>query len=140
MRSLAGALCCALALTACGGTGGGTKMRLSKKHDIMMLQAVYAPVRNGTSGAPVDGLIVRGTIANKDTRPLACRGDSFVLTDRTGNGEAPSTAWCDAPAIGPHNASAFNVTFRTIPAPPLELRFQHGDGTYEARALDIREQ
>lgn len=131
-------LATAFALSGCSGEPAGTKARLSQQHDIVMLQATYAPVRNGQSGAPVTALVVSGTISNKASQPLRCYPQSFFLTDASGNAVQPSSGYCDVPAIGPNNASAFNVTFRLLPKAPVELRFEHGDGTYEARKLDLR--
>ena len=137
MKKLFALLAAASALSSCSGNEGGSKARLSQQHDIMLLQATYAPVRNGQSGAPVTALVVSGTISNKAARPLRCFPQSFFLTDASGNAVQPSSGYCDVPAIGPNNASAFNVTFRLPPRAPIELRFDHGDGTYEARKLDI---
>ena len=103
----------------------------------MTLRTAYAPVKNGQSGAPVDELVVSGTIANHDARPLPCGNGSFLVTNSGGDSVQPAVTWCDVPEIGVRNASAFNVTFRALPAPPVELRFEHGDGTYEARTLNV---
>ncbi len=137
MRVLAALLAAAFVLAGCTGNSAQQhRARRSASDDLSAIQATNAPVRNG-SGAPVDALVVSGTITNTSAAPLRCRATSFLLVDENGNAYAPSSQWCDVPAIGPSQSAGFSATFRAPQTPHLELRFEHPDGTYEAHALHL---
>ena len=134
MRAAAALLAAAFVLAGCASSGAQHKARRSASDDLSAIQATNAPVRNG-SGAPIDALVVSGTITNTGSSPLLCRATSFLLVDKNGNAYAPSAQWCDVPSIGPSRSAGFSATFRAVQKPNLELRFEHPDGTYEAHAL-----
>lgn len=136
---VAAVLATLVVLTACaGGTSthrGGT---LSKKQFLSAVQAVPAPMRTGSTGAPIVGLVVSGTITNDGTAPLRCTASAFVLVSpSSGNDVAPSTQFCAVPTIAPQQSSYFNVTFAAAPRNDLRLRFEHGDGSYEIHDLAV---
>ncbi len=134
MRAAAALLAAAFVLAGCASGNTQHKARRSASDDLSAIQATTSPVRNG-SGAPIDALVVSGTITNTGSAPLRCRATSFLLVDQNGNAYAPSAQWCDVPSIGPSLSAGFTATFRAPQTPNLELRFEHPDGTYEAHPL-----
>lgn len=92
-------------------------------------------MRNGSSGAPVSGVTVTGTITNHGASALHCRSNSFFLTTDGKGALTPATQWCDAPAIAPSTSAQFTLTFATPPRDGLTLRFEHPNGTYETHEL-----
>jgi len=127
----------AIALSGCAGEGAEHRARPSAEQDISLLQASLAPVRTGVSGAPVNALVVSGTITNTGSTPLRCRAASFLLIDDNGNAFMPKTQWCDVPAIAPRRSAEFSATFTLTQQAHLQLRFEHPDGTYEAHKLKV---
>lgn len=135
----AGVLAALVLLAGCAGGGsahrGGT---LSKQHYLSAVQAIPAPMRTGSTGAPMVGLVVSGTITNDGSAPLRCSASEFVLVSTSsGDDVAPSAQFCAVPAIAPQQSSYFSVTFAAAPRDDLQLRFEHGDGSYEIHDLAV---
>lgn len=131
MRALAGVASGMLFLAGCGGAAHSTRT-IAPRDDISALQAVQnVPMRNGATGAPIEGLTVSGTITNTDTSLLRCRANAFLLIAPSGAAIAPSLQWCDVPAIAPDHSAEFTATFVTPAHQNLQLRFEHPNGTYE---------
>lgn len=136
MRLVAVVASAALLLSACA-QGSQHHARVSAHPALSSIQAMPAPIRNGTSGAPTQGIQVSGTITNTGSTSLRCRPTEFFLVDAQGNAIAPSSQWCDLPAIAPQQSGTFNATFPISPTAHLELRFEHPDGTYESHPLTL---
>lgn len=127
----------AIALASCAGDGAQHRARLSSEQDLSFIEASRAPVRTGVSGAPVNALVVSGTITNTGSVPLRCRPTAFLLVDPNGNAVTPKTQWCDVPSIAPRRSAGFTATFMDAPQDHLQLRFMHPDGTYEAHRINV---
>jgi len=124
-------------LAGCAGTAAHRGGQLSPDHYLSAIQAVPAPMRNGSSGAPLVGLMISGTITNDGKTPLQCARASFVLT-RTGDGDvSPTAEFCALPSIAPQQSTFFNATFAAAPRDDWKLRFEHSDGTYEIHDLIV---
>jgi hypothetical protein len=133
---LAAALSAALLLAACAQESRQSA-RVTAHPAISALEVMPAPIRNGTSGAPTQGVTISGTITNTGSTALRCRPTEFLLVDGNGNAIAPTSQWCAVPSIGPQQSGTFNATFSTSQSAHLELRFEHPDGTYEAHRLTL---
>jgi hypothetical protein len=135
-----GSLAVLLTLFALAGcAGGGSQQRggrLSKEQYLSALQALPAPMRTGSTGAPVVGLVVSGTITNGGKTPLRCSTSAFVVISSSDD-VAPSAEFCAMPLLAPAQSTYFNASFPTAPRDDLQLRFEHGDGTYEVHALIV---
>ncbi len=127
-------------VAACASQRVGSGNHVAAHQEITALKTVFAGAKNGASGAPVDALVISGAVTNKGGSPMHCGPDLFLLIDRSDNAFPPSTGSCDVPTIGPGRVSVFNITFKTLPSAPLELRFEQNDGTYEAHAIVIPQQ
>lgn len=128
------------ALIVLAGCGGGATHRggqLSKQQYLSAIQVIPAPMRTGSTNAPMVGLIISGTITNGGTVPLRCSPSAFVLVRKDDGDVAPSAQFCAAPAIAPQQSTFFNATFAAAPRDDLQLRFEHGDGTYEIHDLAV---
>jgi hypothetical protein len=123
-------------LTACASQPHAAA-RVTAHPAITSLQASSMAVRSGQSGAPVRGVHVFGTITNTSDETLRCRPTAFLLVERNGDAIAPTSQWCDVPAIAPQQSGTFSANFPTMQTAHLELRFEHPDGTYESHALTL---
>lgn len=124
-------------LCACSGGQAERGGTLAKTQYLSAIQAMPAPMRNGSSGAPTVGLVVSGTITNGGTTPLRCSRTAFVLV-RSGDGDViPSAEFCALPSIAPQQSAYFNATFAAPPRDDWKLRFEHGDGSYEIHDLFV---
>ncbi len=94
-------------------------------------------MRNGSSGAPVVGLVVSGTITNGGSTPLQCSRSMFVLVGPGEGDVMPTTEFCGLPSIAPAQSAYFNATFAAPPRDGWKLRFEHGDGSYEIHDLAV---
>lgn len=125
----------------CGCSGGSSSDSHaaggSQYKYLALVQATYGPARNGKSGAPVDALTISGTISNKSKTEVGCNGQAFILTDAGGESFTPVSTSCEVPEIAPNNAAAFSVVFRTPMREHMRLHFEHDDGTYEIRDLQL---
>jgi len=121
-------------LVACGAN---TRNRghLSAHQDLSAIQTAHTPLGTGAAGAPINGLVVSGTITNRGATPLRCRASQFLLVDQRGDAVAPRAQWCAVPSIGPRRWARFSATFTTTERAHLQLRFEHPDGSYESHAL-----
>lgn len=128
------------ALVLLGGCAAGNTSRggtLAKTQYLSAVQAIPAPLRNGSTGAPIVGIVVSGTITNAGTTALQCSRSEFVLI-RPGDGDvAPAAEFCAMPSIEPKQSAYFNATFAAPPRDDWKLRFEHGDGTYEVHDLIV---
>jgi hypothetical protein len=132
-----GFLCAALLLAACSGAQADRGGHLAKEHYLSAIQAVPAPVRTGVSGAPMVGLVVSGTITNGSKTAFQCSRSAFVLV-RSGDGDiAPLAEFCMTPTLAPKQSTYFNATFPAPPRDDWQLRFEHGDGSYEVHSLAV---
>lgn len=123
-----------------GCAGGGDAHRggqLSKQQYLSALEAIPAPMRTGQTSAPMVGLVVSGTITNDGRTPLRCSPSEFVLVSSSNGEVAPSAQFCAVPSIAPQQSTYFNATFNAPPRDDLQLRFEHGDGTYEIHDLAV---
>lgn len=122
------------------GCAGGTTARggtLAKTQYLSAVQSMPVPLRNGSTGAPVVGIVVSGTITNGGNTVLQCSRSEFLLT-RPGDGDvAPTAEFCAVPSIQPQQSAYFNATFAAPPRDDWKLRFEHGDGTYEVHDLIV---
>lgn len=124
-------------LAACSEAQTNRGGHLSKQQYLSAIQAVPAPVRTGVSGAPMIGLVISGTITNAGDAALLCSRSSFVLI-RTGDGDiAPLAQFCTTPTVAPQQSTYFNATFAAPPRDDWQLRFEHGDGSYEIHSLAV---
>jgi hypothetical protein len=124
-------------LAGCAGTAAHRGGKLSPEQYLSAIQTVPAPMRNGSSGAPLVGLMISGTITNDGTTPLQCTRASFVLV-RSGDGDvSPTAEFCALPSIAPQQSTFFNATFAAAPRDDWKLRFEHSDGTYEIHDLIV---
>jgi hypothetical protein len=123
-------------LIGCGGNPHN-RGRLSAHQELSAIQTVRTPLGTGAAGAPINGVIVSGTITNWDATPLRCRASQFLLVDIRGNAVVPRAQWCAVPSIGPRRWARFSATFTTMQRTHLELRFEHPDGSYERHALRV---
>ncbi len=114
--------------------GGGT---LSKEQFLSALQAVPAPMKTSAGSAPMVGLVVSGTITNDGKNAMQCSPGEFVLVRDGGNDIAPSAQFCGVPSIAPQQSTYFNATFPAPPRDDWQLRFEHGDGSYEVHDLIV---
>ncbi len=121
MRAALVVAAAAFALAGCAGAGNH-RARLAAHADLSALQTSLIAVRNGASGAPVNGLLVSGTITNTGPAMLRCRLSAFLLIEENGNAVAPSSQWCDVPAIAPTRSARFSATFPQ----PAQLRVECG--------------
>lgn len=124
-------------LTACSGGTAHREGRLAKQKYLSAIEAVPAPMRNGSSGAPVVGLVVSGTITNDGRTPLLCSGNSFLLVRSGGDDVAASSQFCAVPNLAPQQSTYFSATFVAAPRDDLQLRFDHSDGSYEIHPLAV---
>lgn len=84
------------------------------------------------------GVVVSGTITNDGRAPLRCSPAEFVLVNsQAQNDVAPSSQFCLLPSIAPQQSSYFSATFAAAPGDDLQLRFEHGDGSYEIHDLAV---
>ncbi|HKU67890.1 MAG TPA: hypothetical protein VJP85_08940 [Candidatus Baltobacteraceae bacterium] len=130
-------LAVSILLAACAGGGehrGGT---LSKDQYLSAIQVVPAPMRTGATGAPIVGMVISGTLTNGGAAPMRCLRSSFVLVRPAAGDVAPSGEFCTTPSIAPRQSTYFNVTFAAPPRDDWQLRFEHGDGSYEVHALAV---
>lgn len=126
-----------VALAGCAGASARRGGHLSKQQYLSALQVIPAPMRTGSTGAPIVGLLVSGTITNDGKTPLACSRSAFVLV-RSGQGDVPPAAqFCALPSIAPQQSTFFNATFAAAPRDDWQLRFEHGDGSYEIHDLIV---
>ena len=123
-------------LGGCASGNASQHGHLSKVEYLSALEVIPAPMRTNSS-APVEGLIVSGTITNDGDTPLKCSAVEFVLMQAGGTDVIPSTQFCAVPSIAPQESSYFNATFATAPRDDLRLRFNHGDGSYELHDLVV---
>jgi hypothetical protein len=131
------AILAALTLLAGCGAGehrGGT---LSKQQYLSAIQVVPAPMRTGATGAPIVGLVISGTLTNDGNTPLQCSRSEFVLVRSNDSDVAPSGEYCESPSVAPQQSTFFNATFAAPPRDDWQLRFEHGDGTYEVHDLAV---
>lgn len=124
-----------LGLAACAGATGHA--RRSAHDDLSAIQTAPAQLPGAHSGAPTDGLIVSGRIANPNASVLRCRSVELLLVAPNGDATAPSEEWCDLPQIAPNGTGYFSAIFPAPSSLPVQLRFEHPDGSYEAHALNI---
>jgi hypothetical protein len=130
-----GALPALLLVAACSGN---TRHAAVSAHDeLSALQAVPVRVRTSAAAAPVGGLAVSGTITNNGRRPLRCSALALYVVDPNGNAVAPASQFCDVPSIAPDQSGYFSATFDTQRTEDLQLRFEHGDGSYETHDLIV---
>lgn len=129
------------ALAVLGGCSAGGTHRgghLSNVQYLSAIQSVPAPMRTGSSGAPIVGLAVSGTITNDGKVPMHCSSASFVLVRNSGGAAiAPASQFCGLPSIAPQQSTYFNATFVAAPNREWKLRFEHGDGSYEMHDLIV---
>ena len=137
MRRIAALFILAGALGGCAGGNGAQHGHLSKVEYLSALEVIPAPMRTNSSAAPVEGLVVSGTITNEGSSPLQCSTAEFVLMRTGGPDVIPSTQFCAVPSIAPQESAYFNATFATAPRDDLQLRFNHGDGSYELHDLVV---
>lgn len=84
------------------------------------------------------GVVVSGTITNDSRAPLRCSPSEFVLVTTNGDNDvAPSSQFCMVPTLAPQQSSYFSATFPAAPRDDLQLRFEHGDGSYEVHDLAV---
>jgi hypothetical protein len=125
-----------LLLAGCAG-GAQRGGELSKLQYLSAIEAVPAPMRTGATGAPIVGLVISGTITNDGKTPMQCSRSAFLLV-RSGDGDVtPSGQYCALPSIAPQQSTFFNVTFAAPPRDDWQLRFEHGDGSYEIHDLAV---
>ena len=122
---------------ACAGQGTQHRARLSEHQDLSIMGAWHTLMRNGASGAPVNGVSVGGYLVNKSSSPLRCRASAFILIDQAGNAVTPQVLFCTTPLLAPHGSTSFTAEFSTMQGTRLQLRFEHPDGSYEAHALTV---
>jgi hypothetical protein len=139
VRKTALVLAAAALLTGCANGNAAQQRagRLSKVQYLSALEVIPAPMRAGSSAAPVEGLVISGTITNDGTSPLQCSVAEFVLVRPGGDAVIPSSQFCAVPSIAPQQSSYFNATFAATPQDDLRLRFEHGDGSYELHDLVV---
>ncbi len=136
MRCAAAFVAAAFLLTACAN-GSRRGARLSAHDDLSAIRTLRAALKNGTSGAPVDGLTISGIITNTGSAPLRCNAMSFLLVAANGNALMPRAQWCDVPFLAPKHSAGFSATFPVPPEARFQLRFEHPDGTYEVHRLTV---
>lgn len=136
MRILAALAVLAL-LAGCAGGTSQRAGRLSKVQYLSAVQVIPEPMRTSGSGAPIVGLVVSGTITNDGATALQCTHADFVLVRAGDNDVAPTGEFCAEPSIAPQQSTYFNVTFAAAPRDDWQLRFEHGDGSYEIHQLDV---
>lgn len=125
-------------LAGCAGGGSAHQGgQLSRQQYLSAVQAIPAPMRTGSTGAPMVGVVVSGTLTNDSEAPMRCSASAFVLVSSSGNDVAPSSQFCAVPTIAPQQSSYFSVTFAAPPRDDLQLRFEHGDGSYEIHDLAV---
>jgi hypothetical protein len=135
---IAAVLAICIVLAGCA-SGGDTQRagRLSKQQYLSAIEAMPAPMRTGSTGAPIVGLAISGTLTNDGKVPLHCSSAAFVLV-RAGDGDVtPTGEFCTVPSIAPQQSTYFNVTFAAPPRDDWQLRFEHGDGSYEIHDLAV---
>ncbi len=124
-------------LAGCGGGGEHRGGRLSKQQYLSAIEVVPAPMRTGTVNAPIVGLMISGTITNDGATPLQCSRSAFVLVRANDGDVMPTAQFCAVPTIAPQQSSFFNATFAAAPRDDWQLRFEHGDGSYEIHDLAV---
>jgi hypothetical protein len=125
-------------LAGCAAGGGAQRGgQLSKQQYLSALEAIPAPMRTGATGAPIVGLSISGTITNDGTTPLQCSRSAFVLVRAGDSDVLPAGQFCAVPSIQPQQSTFFNVTFAAPPRDNWQLRFEHGDGSYEIHDLAV---
>jgi hypothetical protein len=124
-------------LTGCASGNAAQRGQLSKVHYLSALEVIPAPMRTAGSGAPIEGLVISGTITNDGTAPLECSAGEFVLMRTGGDDVIPSSQFCAVPSIAPQQSTYFNATFAIAPRDDLRLRFEHADGSYELHDLVV---
>jgi hypothetical protein len=129
----------AFALAGCAGGRAAQQRsgRLSNVQYLSALEVIPAPMRNGSSGAPLEGIVVSGTLTNDGSSPLQCSANVFVLVRPSGEGIIPTSQFCAVPSLAPQQSTYFNATFAAAPRDDLRLRFDHSDGTYEVHDLVV---
>lgn len=137
MRLACLALAAAFLPAACAGQSSQHRARLSLHQDLSIMGAWHTPMRNGASGAPVNGVSIGGYLVNKSSTPLRCRASAFILIDEAGNAITPQVLFCTTPLLAPHATTSFTAEFATMQGTRLQLRFEHPDGSYEAHQLTI---
>lgn len=124
-------------LTACSGGSAERGGTLAKTQFLSAIQVVPAPMRTGSTGAPIVGLVVSGTITNDGSSALECTRSNFVLVSPAESDVAPTAEFCALPSIPPKQSAYFNATFAAPPRDDWKLRFEHGDGSYEVHDLNV---
>lgn len=124
-------------LAACSGGNAERGGTLSKTQFVSAIQVVPAPMRTGSTGAPIVGMLVSGTITNDGSSALQCTRSAFVLVSPAESDIAPSAEFCALPSIPPKQSAYFNATFAAPPRDDWKLRFEHGDGSYEVHNLIV---
>lgn len=133
MRARA-ALIAVLSLAACGG--GSHHVRKAATDDLSAIEALpSSSIPLGSSGAPITGVTVSGTITDADARLLRCRPESFLLLTPQGNAIAPVRQFCDKPVLHRGKSGYFTATFVTADLDGLRIRFEHPNGNYETHDL-----
>lgn len=130
-------LAVALVITGCSGGTAQRGGQLSKQQYLSALEVVPAPMRTGATGAPIIGLVVSGTITNDGKTPMQCSRSSFVLLHHGDSDIPPASQFCGLPSIAPQQSTYFNATFAAAPRDDWQLRFEHGDGSYELHDLIV---
>lgn len=135
---LASILAVLVLLAGCSGAGGehrgGT---LSKQQYLSALEVIPAPMRTSATGAPIVGLSISGTLTNDGSTPLPCSRSAFILVRSGDNDVPPSAQFCQTPTLAPQQSTFFNATFAAPPRDDWQLRFEHGDGSYEIHDLAV---
>jgi hypothetical protein len=126
-----------IALTACSGGNAQRGGTIAKTNFLSAIQVVPAPMHTGSTGAPIVGLVVSGTITNDGSSTLQCTRSTFVLMNPSESDIAPSAEFCALPSIPPKQSTYFNATFAAPPRDDWKLRFEHGDGSYEVHDLIV---
>jgi hypothetical protein len=124
-------------LTGCAAGSAKSAGTLAKQQYLSAINVVPAPMRTGSTGAPMLGLVVSGTITNDSDTPLRCSPAEFLLVENGGDDVAPSSQFCTLPSVPPRQSTYFTASFAQAPRDDLQLRFEHGDGSYEIHDLSV---
>ena len=128
---------CLVVLCGCASAHSGQGGTLSKQQYLSALEALPAAMRVGSTGAPIEGLAISGTITNDGATPLQCSPSEFYLVRSSGDDVPPSSQFCATPKLAPQQSTYFTATFSSPPRDDLRLRFEHGDGSYEIHDLVV---